>query len=54
MAEIKELNTITTFILSLMYHKYSNYTGPYTMDNDEAMVGADFTFVDDKIIFTAL
>ena len=43
--EIKELNNITIFFITLLYHKYNNYSGPVKIDNNGNTEGSDFTFV---------
>lgn len=52
--EIKELNNITILFITLLYHKYNNYSGPFKIKDNGETVGADFTFVDDAKVFQDL
>ena len=48
------MNNITILFITLLYHKYNNYSGPFKIDSNGVTKGADFTFVDDAKVFQDL
>ena len=48
------MNNITILFITLLYHKYNNYSGPFKIKDNGETVGADFTFVDDAKVFQDL